>query len=67
MSLENLAALPLASQDSYYELGRYLREHGPQMLHSAQDPTNLALGGAALLGTAAAALIAPRLVGPIHP
>lgn len=64
MSLENLAALPLASQDSYYELGRYLREHGPQMLHSAQDPTNLALGGAALLGTAAAALIAPRLVGP---
>ena len=56
---------PLQSQNGYYEFGRYLKEHGPQLIHSAQDPTNLALGGAALLGTAAAAFTAPKLVGPI--
>ena len=35
-----------------YELGVKLREHGPELIHSAQDPANLMLGAGALAGTA---------------
>lgn len=65
MKIDHPEILAAANQpNDFYRLGQYLREHGPQMLHSAQDPANMALGGAALLGGAAAALAAPKLVGP---
>ena len=44
--------LALAKGDRFYELGASLREHGPELLAAAQDPTNWALGtvGLALAG-----------------
>lgn len=48
--------------EDFYELGRYLRENGPELIEAAQDPSNLlplagaaALAGGAALGAALAA------------
>lgn len=53
--------LALARPKSFYELGEYLRERGPEILQAAQDPTNLMLGGTAVAGGLTAALGAPKL------
>jgi hypothetical protein len=52
-----------AADDRYYELGRRLREHGPDLIQAAQDPAALTLGAAGLVGLAAVGVAAPRLAG----
>jgi hypothetical protein len=59
------SALQERPQD-FYELGRYLRENGPELLQAAQDPSYLlpAAGAATLAG--GAALGAALAAGPLR-
>ena len=44
-----------------YDLGLWLREHGPELAQAAQDPANLTLGAGALAGTALAGGLGVKL------
>ncbi len=52
-----------SSDNKYFELGRWLREQGPDAIQAAQDPATLTLGAVGLFGLAALGVAAPRVAG----
>ena len=50
----------------FYELGRFLRDNGPELLQAAQDPTNLLLAAGAFGLAGGAALGAALAAGPLR-